>query len=102
MSSGAFGIGVSGFAMGGAVERGRVVEVNEGTGPGELFNVGNRQYLLATQNGQIKPQSASSPKEQTMTIINNFTLSGQVDRRTQQQLAAAAGSGVRRAMARNT
>jgi len=102
MSSGAFGIGVSGFAMGGQVERGRLVEVNETDGPGELFNVGNRQYLLASQSGRIEPQKASSsPKEQALTVINNFMLSSRHDSSTQAQIAKTAGMGVQRALARN-
>ena len=102
MSSGAFGIGVSGFAMGGQVERGRLVEVNETDGPGELFNVGNRQYLLASQSGRIEPQKASSsPKEQALTVINNFMLSSRPDSSTQAQIAKTAGMGVQRALARN-
>lgn len=102
MSSGAFGIGVSGFAMGGAVERGRLVEVNENDGPGELFNVGNRQYLLASQSGQVVPQKqTSSPKDQALTVINNFMLSSRPDSSTQAQLAKTAGMGVQRALARN-
>ena len=103
MSSGAFGIGVAGFAMGGQVERGRLVEVNEGDGPGELFNVGNRQYLLASQSGQVTPQkSTSSTNEQALTVINNFMLSARPDNSTQSQIAASAGRGVQRALARNT
>ena len=102
MSSGAFGIGVSGFAMGGQVERGRIVEVNETDGPGELFNVGNRQYLLASQSGRVEPQKATStPKEQALTVINNFMLSSRPDSSTQAQLAKTAGMGVQRALARN-
>lgn len=102
MSSGAFGTGVSGFAMGGQVERGRIVEVNETDGPGELFNVGNRQYLLASQSGRVEPQKATStPKEQALTVINNFMLSSRPDSSTQAQLAKTAGMGVQRALARN-
>ncbi|MCK9202440.1 MAG: hypothetical protein M0P42_15020 [Gallionella sp.] len=36
-----------------------------------------------------------------MTVVNQFTISGPADRRTQEQLAAAAGMGIQRAMARN-
>ena len=35
-------------------------------------------------------------------VTNNFTISGNVDRRTQQQISAAAGAGVRRALARSS
>lgn len=99
MSSGA---GVRGAAMGGQVERGRIVEVNETDGPGELFNVGNRQYLLASQSGRVEPQKATStPKEQALTVINNFMLSSRPDSSTQAQLAKTAGMGVQRALARN-
>lgn len=103
MSSGAFGIGVQGFAMGGQVERGRIVEVNETDGPGELFNVGNRQYLLASQSGRVTPQKteAKSNTPTAMTVINNFTLAGRVDRNTEAQVAKAAGRGLQTAMARH-
>lgn len=103
MSSGAFGIGVQGFAMGGQVERGRIVEVNETDGPGELFNVGNRQYLLASQSGRVTPQKteAKSNTQTAMTVINNFTLAGRVDRNTEAQVAKAAGRGLQTAMARH-
>lgn len=102
MSSGTFGTGVAGYAMGGQVERGRLVEVNETDGPGELFNVGNRQYLLASQSGRVEPQKATStPKEQALTVINNFMLSSRPDSSTQAQLAKTAGMGVQRALARN-
>ncbi|MDZ4253208.1 MAG: hypothetical protein U1A72_11640, partial [Sulfuritalea sp.] len=37
-----------------------------------------------------------------MTVINQFTITGAMDRRTQAQIAAAAGESVQRAMARNT
>lgn len=103
MSSGAFGIGVRGAAMGGQVERGRIVEVNETDGPGELFNVGNRQYLLASQSGRVTPQKteAKSNTPTAMTVINNFTLAGRVDRNTEAQVAKAAGRGLQTAMARH-
>jgi len=39
---------------------------------------------------------------QQMSVTNNFMISGSTDRRTQQQIAAAAGMGVQRAIARNT
>src|SRR5574343_802029 len=103
MSSGAFGIGISGAAMGGEVSRGQIIEVNETNGPGELFNVGDRQYLLASQAGSIRPQKASSStNREAMNVIMNFTLSAPADRRTQSQVAVAAGRGLQSAMARYT
>ena len=36
-----------------------------------------------------------------MSVIVNFSSAGPIDRRTQSQLAAAAGQGVQRALARN-
>ena len=89
--------------MGGQVERGRIVEVNETDGPGELFNVGNRQYLLASQSGRVTPQKteAKSNTPTAMTVINNFTLAGRVDRNTEAQVAKAAGRGLQTAMARH-
>lgn len=100
-SSGAFGIGVSGFAMGGVVERGRIVEVNENNGPGELFNVGNRQYLLASQAGQVKPQVAATTAQRAVPPINIVVnVPPSTDRLTAHQTALLVGRKVQEAMAR--
>ncbi len=52
-----------GRAGGGSVVAGRFYRINENDGPGELFNVGGRQYLMARQNGRVEPQGvqASAP-----------------------------------------
>lgn len=52
-----------GRAGGGDVVAGRFYRINENDGPGELFNVGGRQYLMARQNGRVEPQGvqASAP-----------------------------------------
>lgn len=44
-----------GRATGGPISRGRIYEVNENGGPGELLNVGGRQFLLASQSGNVSP-----------------------------------------------
>jgi lambda family phage tail tape measure protein len=104
MSSGAFGIGISGAAMGGTVSRGQIIEVNETKkGPGELLNVGSRQYLLASQAGSITPQKQEAKAaQQAITVINNFTLPGRVDRATEGQIAKAVGRGMQTSMTRNS
>ena len=85
-------------AIGGPVSPGRAYEVAE-NGP-ELLNWQGRQFLLPG-NGmgtvESKPQGAAPP----MSVTNQFYISGPVDRRTQTQLAAEAGRGVQRALARN-
>jgi hypothetical protein len=53
-------------------------------------------------NSGSAPKTESSSKDRAMTIVNNFTLSGPVDKRTQGQLASTAGVAIKRAMARNT
>ena len=92
-----------GRALGGAVERGGLYEINETRrGPGEVLNVGGRQYLMALQGGTVVPARAESTgRSGTVAQTNNFHFSGQVDRRTQSQLAAKAGSAAQRALARN-
>jgi hypothetical protein len=42
-------------AAGGGVRAGRMVEINETRGPGEIFSAGGRQYLLAAQGGWVSP-----------------------------------------------
>lgn len=86
--------------MGGRVEAGGLYPVNElaGHGPGEILSSGGRQYLMARQDGYVQPMSASGAG---MQQVIHFHSSGPVDRRTQQQVATAAGRGVQQAMARN-
>jgi lambda family phage tail tape measure protein len=93
-----------GRAMGGAVERGGLYEINETRrGPGEVLNVGGRQYLMALQGGHVSPvRQESTARSGAVAQTNNFHFSGRVDRRTQQQLAATAGTAAQRALARNT
>lgn len=89
-----------GRATGGSVAAGGLYEINEsGRGPGEILASGGRQYLLAAQAGSVDPNSGSGSG---VVVHNTFMLSGPVDQRTQQQVAASAGQGVRRALARNT
>lgn len=92
--SGLFG---GGRATGGPVSAGKLYEVNE-TGRSELLNVGGRQYLMAGQNGSVTPSAGAAGG---MSQVNHFHISGPVDRRTQQQIATAAGRGAQQAMARN-
>lgn len=90
-------------ANGGPVERGGLYEINEtGRGPGEVLNVGGRQYLMAMQGGYVKPvadSAASGGRVLNQTV--HFHVNGAVDRRTQQQLAAETGRMAQTAMARN-
>lgn len=48
---------IPGRRTGGSVFPGRVYEVNEDPGPGELLHSGGRQYLLAGQQGEVVPLS---------------------------------------------
>ncbi len=99
ISSGLNALFGGGRAAGGPVQAGRVYAINETKrGPGEILNVGGAQYLMATANGTVSPNQAGGG----MSVHNTFILSQPADRRTQQQVAASAGLGVQRAMARNT
>lgn len=88
-----------GRAAGGPVQAGRLYEINERGAP-EVLSMGGRDYLMmGDQGGTVTP---AAPGGSGMTVVNNFHVSGTTDRRSQSQIAAAAGAGVRRAMARNT
>jgi hypothetical protein len=87
-------------AIGGPVSANSLYRVNE-NGP-EILEVAGKQYLMTgAQSGEVKPAEAQS-QAQPMVVQNSFTIAGNVDRRTQEQIAAAAGRGVQRAMARGT
>jgi lambda family phage tail tape measure protein len=89
-----------GRAIGGPVSANRLYRVNE-AGP-EMLEAGGKQYLLTgSKPGDVKPATAQS-QAQPLVVHNNFTVSGQTDRRTQEQIAAFAGRGVMRATARGT
>ena len=89
-----------GRAMGGPVQAGGLYPVNELArhGPGEILTSGGRQYLMARQDGHVQPMT---PVSSGMQQVNHFHITGPVDRRTQQQIATAAGRGAQQAMARN-
>ena len=94
-----------GRATGGAVERGGLYEINETRqGPGEVLNVGGRQYLMALQGGYVQPvgngQGSGAFGGATVQQINHFHVQGQIDRRTEHQLSAQVGRSAQQAMAR--
>ena len=76
-------------ADGGDVQRGKGYIVGE-RGP---------EWFEPATSGTVVPNHALGG--QTIQVSNVFHLSGSADRRTQQQLAAAAGRGVQLAMSRN-
>lgn len=76
-------------AEGGAVQQGKGYIVGE-RGP---------EWFEPATSGTVVPNHALGG--QTIQVSNVFHLSGPVDRRTQQQVAAAAGRGVQLAMSRN-
>ncbi len=68
--------------------------------PNSAYLVGERGpeiLRLGNQGGTVIP---NAQQRQPQVINNNFSIAGPVDRRTEQQIATAAGLGVRRAMAR--
>lgn len=77
-------------ADGGDVQRGKGYIVGE-RGP---------EWFEPATSGTVVPNHALGG--QTIQVSNVFHLSGPVDRRTQQQIGAAAAQGAQRALARNT
>src|ERR1039457_2452150 len=69
--------------------------------PGSNYMVGESgpEMFVPSTPGNIVPNSQISPG---LAVTNNFTITGTMDTRSQAQIAAAAGLGVKRAMARNT
>lgn len=68
---------------------------------GKGYIVGERgpEWFEPASSGTVVPNHALGG--QTVHVSNNFSFSSPVDRRTQQQVAAAAGRGVQLAMSRN-
>lgn len=86
------------FADGGNVRANTINRVNE-RGP-ELLNISGSQYLMmGSQGGSVTSHEQAFGGG--MTVHNNFTIGGNVDRRTQNQIAESAGRGVRMAQSRN-
>lgn len=86
-------------ATGGNVTRGSMYSINERGAPGEILNVGNRQWLLAANDGTIRANAGRGGASFSNT--NNFYLPpGGADRRTQQQIANAAAGSIARAARR--
>jgi lambda family phage tail tape measure protein len=100
----AFGTFIQGLfggarAQGGPVEAGRIYRVNENAGPGEILNVGSRQYLLANQAGRVEPQQSTR-----QTVNNNsfnIAVPSNTTRETANQLASRAAMQLARASARD-
>lgn len=85
-----------GRASGGPVSAGRMYEVNENNP--ELLNVGGRQFLMmGSQGGSVQQNSGKS-----VTVNNSFAISGNVDKRTQRQIAAEVGRSVQFELSRGT
>lgn len=79
-----------GRAAGGAVTAGGMYRVNE-NGP-EMLEMNGQSYLMmGSRGGNVSPNGAGT------NVVNNFSVSGNVDRRTEAQIGRAATRGVQRA-----
>lgn len=89
-------------ALGGDVSSGSLYRVNENKP--ELLDVAGKQYLMmGNQAGQIKETGNSNDNQKQVVLHMHFNNGGQpVDRRTADQLAAAASAGLRRTSMRNS
>lgn len=86
-----------GLAGGGPASPGMLYRVNERQP--EVLDVGGKQFLMmGSQRGRVDPNPKFGGRSQA--VYNSFTLTGPVDRRTQNQVAAAAARGVALANAR--
>lgn len=77
-------------ASGGPVQRGKLYEINERGGPGEILNVGARQYLLAAQNGNVEPNAAGG------SVTKNYTINVSMPPGSTKQTAQQAGAEIAR------
>lgn len=79
-------------AIGGPVSAGGLYRVNE-RGP-ELLNVAGKQFLMmGAQGGHVEPNGGGG---HSISVVNNFSIQGPVDRRSESQIAAAAARGLQR------
>jgi tape measure domain-containing protein len=85
------------FADGGRPPLGRVSVVGE-EGP-ELFIPDGPGTILSNSESR---QALSGGGQRPISITNNFSIAGPVDRRTEEQIAAASGRGIREAASRWT
>jgi hypothetical protein len=87
--------------IGGPVSAGGMYRVNERRP--ELLQVAGRQYLMmGNQSGKVEPTGSQGQHQTVVHQTIHFNTNGQpVDRRTADQLAAAASTGARRAVGRN-
>lgn len=94
-------LAASGRAIGGPVSSGNIYRINE-RGPGEVFEAGGKQYLLAGMSGEVKPASNDSGwgGGGRTTVLHYHAAQGE-SRATTQQNAAAAARQLRIADARN-
>lgn len=87
-----------GRATGGGIERGRVYRINEGGGPGEIANIGGRQFLLASQSGTVQRQQQAG-SDRSITV--NVQMPQGADRTTGQQFGAQIARQLQLASSRN-
>lgn len=90
-----------GRAIGGPVLPSRMYEVNE-RGPELLEDARGRQFLMmGSERARVIPNERIAAGR-SMSVVNQFTIAGAVDRRTEEHIAAASGRGLSRAMLRGT
>jgi lambda family phage tail tape measure protein len=87
-----------GRASGGPVSAGKLYRVNE-RDP-EMLSVMGRDYLMmGSQGGEVKN---AAPSGRSLSVVNHFTIHGQMTRQTQGQIATDVARSVRREAARGT
>lgn len=106
---GVYDAGVRMFAKGGAftnsvVDSPTLFKFASGAG---MMGEAGPEAIMPLKRGPdgslgVQVQDAKPAEQQPINIVNNFTISGNVDRATQQQIAAAASRAMQRATVRNS
>jgi hypothetical protein len=96
-----------GREIGGSVSAGTMVRVNESGRPEMFTAAGGVQYMLPTADGRVTSarelaaSGSGQAGQRPISVVQNFTVAGGTDQRSQQQIAASAARGLQIASARN-
>jgi hypothetical protein len=91
---------IFGRAVGGPAEAGGLYRINENKRP-EVLDLNGQQFLMmGNQRGRVIPQAPTGGR--SVSVVQNFAITGPVDRRTQEQIASKAARSLQIATSRGT